>query len=92
MIYKITEEDKEIKSKYDKNISVSSSRLLKNTQSHYSNGLYYRYINKKEYINEKLSLCDEYENKAEMYDTAYVKHRKNLLLSDKKCCLTGFIG
>jgi len=78
--YNIVEEGKQVTTKFFKNSGMSSSRFLNGIKTYYDNGIYYRYINKKEYINNKIALCEEYESKADMYDSMQIKHRINLTL------------
>lgn len=78
--YTIVEENRQISSKFVKNSGMNFSRFLNGTKSYYDNGIYYRYINKKEYINERLVFCKEFEQKAEEIDNLQVKHKLNLVL------------
>lgn len=78
--YSVIEENSQISQKYVKNSSLNYSRFIEGTKTYYDNGIFYRYLNKREYIDNNISLCKKYERNAELIDTKVVKHGKNIIL------------
>lgn len=78
--YTIIEQNDSISSSFKKKRGMSYTRFLSDTKSFYENGIYYRFINKKEYVDDILKNVNYYVNKAEEIDTSYVKHNINLIL------------
>lgn len=82
--YAISEENGDITRSFSKNISIDNSMVGKNIEQYveFENGIYtvYRFINKKKYLNDRLTIYNAYLSKAEEYKQCNSSHKINFVL------------
>ena len=83
--YTISESNKRITEDYKKDIKLSSSLLIEGaklylTGDNKGNTIYYRYINRKQYIDNQIDLYNYYLSEIERIKGSNCKHEINLLL------------